>query len=417
MRTPLAWLDWTAKQWEDLVSAHGTPLYVFDAEFVRQRVRSVKAGLGNGVGVYYAVKANPNLALLRLVRDTVDGVDIASGGELRQALAAGYAAIQVSYAGPAKTEVELRSAIEAGVGSISVESVREINACARIASGLGKPAQIIIRVNPTLVHKGFGLKMAGRAMQFGIDECDLIDVERLLRERRRDIVCNGIHSYVGSQCFDGAGILDATANALRIARELESRTGWPCRKLNLGGGFGVAQAGERKELQVDAISEEMRKLLDSYLKDRPNCEAFFELGRYITAESGIYVTRVIDVKVSRGTPFALCDGGLNHQLAAAGTFGAALRGNFPLLNLSRPDAPILAFNVAGPSCNPTDLLGVQSKVPEPKAGDLIGVAMSGSYGLTASPLLFLGHDTPTELVLDGSQVLVGRNSHNLLHFN
>ena len=232
---------------------------------------------------------------------------------------------------PAKTEVELCSAIEAGVGSISVESVREINACARIAADLVKPAQVILRVNPAQVHKGFGLKMAGRAMQFGIDECDLVDVERLLRRCRQDVTCNGIHSYVGSQCFDGAGVLDATANALRLANELESRTGLPIRKLNLGGGFGVAQAGERKELQIDAISEEVRELLYSYLKDRSDCEAFFELGRFITAESGIYVTRVIDVKTSRGTSFAVCDGGLNHQLAAARTFGATLRGNFPLL--------------------------------------------------------------------------------------
>ena len=158
-------------------------------------------------------------------------------------------------------------------------------------------------------------------------------------------------------------------------------------------------------------------LLQSFTSRRPEARLFFELGRYITAEAGIYVTRVVDTKTSRGTHYLVCDGGLNHQLVAAGTFGAALRGNFPVLNLSRPDAARGTFNIAGPSCNPTDLLGVQVDLPAAEAGDLLGVTMSGSYGLTASPLLFLGRETPAELVMHADRIEVGRRRHPLTDFN
>ena len=412
-----SWETIDAGRWQDLAEEHGSPFYLFDADLVAARVQFVKTSLAGLVGVYFAVKANPNLALLRAVHEAVDGVDISSGGEQRQAERAGYAPGRMSFAGPAKTDEELDAAIDAGVGCISVESLREIEACASIARRLGKPAQILFRVNPLQVHRAYGLKMGGRAVQFGIDEDSLPAAERLVQELAPHLVCHGLHSYVGSQCFDVAGLIEATENALRMAGEHELRTGRPCLKLNLGGGFGVAQSGERKELALASAAAELQAMLREFLKARPACEVFFELGRYITAEAGIYVTRVVDVKSSRGVRYIVCDGGLNHQLAAAGTFGAALRGNFPILNLSRPDAAPELLNVAGPSCNPTDLLGVQVRVPHPQAGDLLGVAMSGSYGLTASPVLFLGRDTPAELVMSRGRVELGRRRHTLDEFN
>ena len=411
------WTSLTPERWQALADEHGSPFYLFDADRVGERVRAVREAFGQLVGVYYAVKANPNLGLLRAVRADVDGVDISSGGELVQALAAGYEPGQMSFAGPAKTDAELEAAIAAGVGCISVESIRELDACAGIARRLGRPAHILLRVNPNQVHKGFGLKMGGRAVQFGIDEDDLPQAEQRMLSHGADLQCSGLHSYVGSQCFDPAGAIEATRNALRIAEGFEERTGLHCLKLNLGGGFGVAPSSERKELPLPTVAAELMPLLQSFTSRRPEARLFFELGRYLTAEAGIYVTRVVDTKTSRGTHYLVCDGGLNHQLVAAGTFGAALRGNFPVLNLSRPGAARGTFNIAGPSCNPTDLLGVQVDLPAAEAGDLLGVTMSGSYGLTASPLLFLGRETPAELVMHADRIEVGRRRHPLTDFN
>lgn len=404
-------------RWEALAQAHGTPFYLFDADAVVRRVQAVRAACDGAAGVYFAVKANPNLGLMRALLPTIDGVDISSGGELTQALLAGYTPEQMSFAGPGKTDAELEAAITADVGCISVESLREIDACARLAEHLRRPAQIALRVNPTQVHRGYGLKMGGRALQFGIDEDALAGAERRVLSHGPHLKCHGLHAYVGSQCFDAAGVLETVRHTLRIASEFEMRTGLTCHKLNLGGGFGIAQSGDRRELPLTELAADLGPMLREFRARRPGCDVFFELGRFLTAAAGTYVTRVIDVKASRGTCFVVCDGGLNHQLAAAGTFGAALRGNFPLMNLSRPGAPTQRLNVAGPSCNPTDLLGVQSELPSPAVGDLVGVAMSGSYGLSASPVLFLGRDTPVELVLANGVLQVGRRRHTIADFN
>lgn len=416
MSTPYPWQDMAAGDWHALAQVHGTPFYLFDADAVAHRIRAVREALQCHAKVYYAIKANPNLGLLRAVCPVADGADISSGGELAQALLAGYDAANLSFAGPAKTDAELEAAIRAGVGCISVESLREIDACSHIAARLGTKAQVLLRVNPLLPNRAYGVKMGGRPVQFGIDEENLPEAEARVTAQCAHLDFLGIHAYVGSQCFDPAAVAESTGNALRIADELEQRTGLVCRKINLGGGFGVAHAELRRELDIAALANVLVPVLSRH-PTLPNRELIFELGRYLTAEAGIYVTQVVSRKASRGKVFAMCDGGLSHHLAAAGTFGAALRGNFPLRNLSRPDAHEMVCSIAGPSCNPTDLLGVEAKLGEPSDGDLVGVLMSGSYGLTSSPLLFLGRDSPVELVRSAGAITVGRRAHRMMDFN
>lgn len=414
------WNDLTASDWHALAREHGTPFYLFDADAVARRVAELQAAFGGLVGIYYAVKANPNLALLRAMRGVANGVDISSAGEQVQAKLAGFASDVMSFAGPAKTDAELHAAVAAGVGCISVESLRELDACAAAASSIGTTARIVLRVNPTFVHRAYGLKMGGKATQFGIDETELPEAEARVLFHGDLLDCQGIHSYVGSQCFDVAAALESTRNALRIAAESSARLGKPCRKVNLGGGFGISQAGDSKQLDIDELASVLQSDLLAFRVAHPQAQLFFELGRYLTAEAGIYVTSVIDVKTSRGTAYAACDGGLNHHLNAAGTFGALLRGNFPLVNLSRPEVQASAcvrFNIAGPSCNPTDLLGVQVDIAAPRPGDLLGVMMSGAYGLTASPMLFLGRDTPPELVRISGRIEIGRRRRHMTEFN
>lgn len=411
------WLATAPAGWEDLARRHATPFYLFDADAVAGRIGAVREALGGLAEVYYAVKANPNLGLLRALRGVADGLDISSGGELAQALLAGHDAESMSFAGPAKTANELEAAIRAGVGAISIESLHELAECARIAALVGVRAKVLLRINPLHVDRAYGLKMGGRPVQFGIDEEALAQAAQGLADAAEWLDWRGIHAYVGSQCFDAAAVAEASANALRLAGELEGRLGAVCCKVNLGGGFGIAHAGERRELDLAALGDQLRPLLAARREAAPQCVPIFELGRYLTAEAGLYVTRVVHLKPSRGKVFLVCDGGLNHHLAAAGTFGAALRGNFPLRNLSRPQAEPASFHVAGPSCNPTDLLGVDVRLPTPRAGDLLGVEMAGSYGLTASPVLFLGRATPTELVRSAGVVTVGRRSHAMTDFN
>jgi diaminopimelate decarboxylase len=390
---------------------------LYDADLIGRRIDAVRTALQGRTSVYFAVKANPNLAVLRAVRQVADGVDISSAGELSQARLAGFEPRRMSFAGPAKTASELEQAIAADVGCISVESIREIEACAAIAERLSRKASILLRVNPSSAPRSYGLKMGGRPVQFGVDEEALSQAATRIKSHTSRIHFRGIHCYVGSQCFDASGIAESVATALRIANELEQRSGLPCATINFGGGFGVSHGEDGRELDLAALSSALMPLLAADDGRKSPRELIFELGRYLTAPAGIYVTRVVDKKISRGKTFVTCDGGLHHHLTAAGTFGAALRSNFGLRNLTSPDRAPIVCSIAGPSCNPTDLLAVDARVAELLEGDLVGVMMSGSYGLTASPVLFLGRPTAIELVKERNQISVARRRFDVTEFN
>jgi diaminopimelate decarboxylase len=413
-----SWGSTSFDELHEMAQRYGTPFYLYDADAINARIRRIKSAIGHGVQVLYAVKANPNLELLRAVREIADGLDISSAGELEQARLAGYDMAKLSFAGPAKTDAELSAAIQAGVGCISVETTRELAACAEIAKRSGRKANVALRVNPELLNRSFGLKMGGKAVQFGIDEEALPGAATMLRAVLDHVNFVGIHVYAGSQCFDVAGIVEGVENTLRIARDFEAHSGLPCEAVNVGGGFGVSHGETSREIDLELLGPALAPALGALRQAQPRRPAVvFELGRYLTAHAGIYVSRVISSKASRGKSFFVVDGGLHHHLAAAGTFGAALRSNFALCNLSRPDAPKMLCNVAGPSCNPTDLLGIDVELPRPEHGDLVAVLQTGSYGFTASPVLFLGRPTPAELVRQRGKVVLGRRSRAATEFN
>jgi diaminopimelate decarboxylase len=416
--TARGWGGIPAAQWHSLAETHGTPFYLYDADVVTRRIESVRAALQGRISIYYAVKANPNLGVLRALRTVADGVDISSAGELSQARLAGFDSKRMSFAGPAKTSAELERAIDAQVGGISVESVREIEACASIAQRLGRKASILLRVNPSSASRSYGLKMGGRAVQFGVDEeeplrsGDVHSIAFVLGSlSRHPLLCR--QPVLRSLGDRGVG-RDGTSDRIRAG----ARDGLHCATINLGGGFGVSHGEEPRELDLAALSSVLLPLVAAHdARERARSELIFELGRYLTAPAGIYVSRVVGRKTSRGKTFVTCDGGLHHHLAAAGTFGAALRSNFALCNLTSPDRAPIVCSIAGPSCNPTDLLGVDARVPDLLEGDLLGVLMSGSYGLTASPVLFLGRPTAVELVKEGTQISVGRRRFDVTEFN
>ena len=401
-----------------LAATYATPFYLYDADGINSCIEAIRQAFENRVKVFYAVKANPNLELLRAVLPVADGLDISSGGELHQALTAGFNGANMSFAGPAKTYTELSDSIENGVGCISIESLRELNDCLRIARETGTKAQIVMRINPEFLNRSFGLKMGGRAVQFGIDEENIAEIVAVIETNLEHLVFQGIHIYSGSQCFDTDGIVEGVENTFRIVGEIEGRSGLKCRTVNLGGGFGYSHTKPDTYLDIVELAVKLLPTIRKFTDDSDfEREIVFELGRYLTAPAGIYVTKVISTKESRGKQYYMVDGGLNHHLAAAGTFGAAMRSNFIVRNLTRLDAELVRCQLAGPSCNPTDLLGVDIELPRPEIGDLIGVLNSGSYGYTSSPLLFLGRPTPAELVYGGGQVRLGRRSRTILDFN
>lgn len=384
----MSWAELTQNAAQALAERHGTPFYFYDLQVLRERARRARAALP--ATLLYAMKANPHAELLRGLHGVVDGLDVASEGELERALACGWAPGRLSFAGPGKTPQELEQAVAHGV-LVSVESLRELDALA----ALGKPARVRLRLNPTRRAQAYRLPMMGGPSPFGIDEEALpLAVDRLRQHRQLDF--DGLHVHPGAQCTSVGGFASAVAATL----DLVERCGLSVRCVNFGGGFGVLAPGN--ELDVEAAGKRLRAMLEKFEAATGQAlVAVLELGRWLVGPAGLYVARVVSEKRSRGQHFVILDGGLNHHLGATGHLAPEGAPRMPLVNLSRPDAARVKCTVCGPLCTPLDTFG-EVELPEPRIGDLIAVLGSGAYGYSFSPLGFLSHRLPPELISEAA---------------
>jgi len=384
-----------------IANEYGTPFYLYHGEMIVERVRRVREALGTEVS--YSLKANPNLAVCQLIaREGGAGGEVASSGELVVARAAGFAPEDIVFAGPAKTDDELRRAVEDGIFAVNIESLNEIDRLASIAEGSGRRIGVGLRINPAAQLMGSQMRMGGTVGQFGLDQADLYEAVRRTLSHPQ-LIQRGIHIYTATQVFEVEAPLEHCRNIFEIALETADKAGQPLSMIDFGGGFGVPYFEKMVEFDLDRFGQGFQELLASYQSDPrlEGCRFIFELGRYLVAEAGVYVTRAVDVKQMRGKTFVVTDGGMNHHLTATGNMGQVFRKSYPLLNLSRMggDGPEEAVAVAGPCCTPLDMFGTDIPLTRPGVGDLIGVFYSGAYGFSASNLGFLSHPAPAEVLL------------------
>lgn len=374
-----------------------TPFYAYDRQAISNRVTELRTALPKAVKLHYAMKANPMPALVSVMATLVDGIDVASGGELKVALDAGANPAEISFAGPGKRRCELSQAVAAGV-LINIESFREITELSMISSELGLPARVAVRVNPDFELKGSGMKMGGGPKQFGIDA---EQVPKLLREiGSHELMFEGFHLFAGSQNLRVASLCEAQQKSYELALRLATEAPSPVRFLNLGGGFGIPYFPGETSLDLAPIGTNLDTLINRAASDMPGAQIVIELGRYLVGEAGIYVTSIVDRKVSRGQTFLVTDGGLNHHLSASGNFGQVIRKNYPVAIGNRMDANNReSVTVVGPLCTPLDLLADRMALPIAGPGDLVVVFQSGAYGASASPHGFLGHPAPLEVLV------------------
>ena len=374
-----------------------TPFYAYDRSLLKARVDQLRAVLPPQISLHYAMKANPMPAVVGCMAGLVDGLDVASGAELRVALDAGMSPRQISFAGPGKSQVELAQAVASGI-LLNVESVREIHTLAEIVQRMGRPARVAVRVNPDFELKSSGMKMGGGPKQFGIDA---EQVPHALSEiGRLGLAFEGFHIFSGSQNLRAEAICEAQGKGLELAIRLAAHAPGPVRTLNLGGGFGIPYFPGEKPLDLAPIGVHLQGIVESAKARLPGAELVIELGRFLVGEAGVYVSRVIDKKASRGQVFLVADGGLHHHLAASGNFGQVIRKNYPVTIGNRAASPQTELaSVVGPLCTPLDLLADRMELPVAAVGDLVVVFQSGAYGLTASPARFLSHPDALEVLV------------------
>src|ERR671913_313784 len=301
-----------------------------------------------------------------------------------------------------KTDDELRRVVEEGIFADNVESLNEIERLAQIAAGMGRKIGVGLRINPAAQLMGSQMRMGGTVGQFGMDQAELDEaVAKTLSHP--ELILRGVHVYTATQVFEVEPLLEHCRNIFELALQTAGYAGRPLEMIDFGGGFGVPYFEKMSEFDLASFGEGFRELLKTYRADSrlEGCRFLFELGRYLVADAGVYVTRAVDVKQTRGKTFVVTDGGMNHHLTATGNMGQVFRKSYPILNLSRVNGVPGEEGVAmaGPCCTPLDMFGTNLPLVEPEVGDLIGVFYSGAYGYSASNLGFLSHPTPAEVLL------------------
>jgi diaminopimelate decarboxylase len=375
----------------------GTPFFAYDRGLIDARVARVRAHLPDGVGLSYAVKANPMTALVQHLAGLVDGFDVASAGELTVALNTPMPPQRVSFAGPGKSVPELRRAVAAGI-TVEIESATEGRRLVGLGADLGVRPRAAVRVNPDFEVKGSGMRMGGGAQQFGVDA---EQVPALLAELSgEDIELLGFHVFAGSQNLRADVLAEAQQRTVDLVARLADGLPGPVHYLNLGGGFGIPYFARDTPLDLAVVGENLHGLMPRIRELFPQARVAIELGRYLVGEAGVYLTRVLDRKRSRGRDYLVVDGGMQHQLGASGNLGQVLRRNYPVMLAERMDDPADGqVSVVGNLCTPLDLLADKVRLPRAEIGDLVAVFQAGAYGLTASPTGFLSHPVPPEVIL------------------
>lgn len=386
-------------QIENLVTR--TPFYAYDRQLIINRVSQLLNILPAEVSLNYAIKANPYPSLVHLMAGQVTGFDVASKKEMLLALQTGMPADKISYAGPGKTQADIEAAIIAGV-TLHAESENEIATIESAAEKLKLKANLAIRVNPSFELKSSGMKMSGGAKPFGIDEEKIPEV--LMSLSSRQVRLRGFHIYSGSQNLNAAAIISAQQQTFKLAKHLielsTSITNKKINYLNIGGGFGIPYFAKEQALDIQAIANNLKDLILQYKDVVDNLELIIELGRYLVAEAGVYVSKIVDKKESRGTQYLVCDGGLHHHLANSGNFGQVIRKNYPLaIGNKLNDNKLEQVNIVGPLCTPLDILAEKVILPQANIGDYVVIFQSGAYGASASPKDFLSQPQLSEILL------------------
>jgi diaminopimelate decarboxylase len=400
-----------------LQSTELAPVYVYDAAIIDRQIHSLQKNLGELTQIHYAMKANPSLGLLQHIRQNSDfGVEIASGGELFLAQQAGWTGEQIIYTGPVKTNQELTEALAMGVKTIHVESYNEAVRLNTLCEAKKITQPVLLRINADRAVETT-IQLSGKPSPFGVSESESADVLHKISVLTH-LDLQGIHVYNASGILDAEVLLGNVRNIFSLVQMLEKETKLSLPVIDFGGGFGIDYSGGACHFELDSASRPnnsksvdlqkytvgLKKLIQEF--GYQTRELILELGRYVVAESGYYCSRVIDVKDSRSEKFVLTDGGIHH-LSRPALWGEAhpvfvVKGSndfFPDKEALKEVLEKETVNITGCLCTNLDVLGQKLLLPPVAIGDWIVVSHAGAYGLSASIVGFLCHNTPAEILL------------------
>lgn len=392
---------------EELLRRHPTPYYLYDRDELERSWDELRGALPDDVDIVFSMKANPNVAVIGVLHALGAGAEVSSVAELRTALGVGVPASDVVFLGPGKSDADLTECVVSGVLAVVVESLAELHRLDAIARRLGTRQRVLLRINPATAVPGARLAMGGKPRQFGMDEDQVLRAAPTLGDLS-GVAIAGVHVYLGTRILDADVAVANTVHAFAIADRVAAALGHGLDVVDVGGGLGVPYFAGERPLDVEQYAAGMRRVVAEYLDRHPGTRVLVESGRFLAARAGRYVVSVRDVKESHGVRFAVTDGGTHHHMAAVGV-GSPVRRNFPVTSLTA-QGPAVPWTVTGVLCTPNDTLAKGVDLPELRPGDLLAVEMSGAYGATASPGLFLSHGYPAEVMVDGDRTYLVRRA-------
>jgi diaminopimelate decarboxylase len=393
---------------EEQIAAHfGTPVFVYDADTIAQNYHRLRTAVHQQADVFYSLKANPNVSVAGYLKQLGAGAEVSSLTELETAVQAGFDPRNIIFVGPVKTNADIVRAIELRILALVVDSFEELERIQEIGCAMKLAVPVIIRINPDFTIEGAPIKMSGVASQFGFTESDVFQTSQ--RFRHDSIHLLGIHVYNGSRVLDEVALAKNIEQIIGLAERAAKALDMSLRVLDIGGGWGVPYFDKERDLDILRLAELLRPVFTSFHSRHTGCRLITESGRYLVASAGTLLSRVYAVKVSHGQRFVVTDAGYNCFMAAAG-FGSFVQRNFPVSLVGTPQSPQPEpVNIAGPLCTPGDLIARKASMAPVVPGSLVAIGQAGAYGPSASPIAFIGHGHPAEVLVDGDSAYLIRD--------
>jgi diaminopimelate decarboxylase len=385
-----------------LARRFGTPLFVYSRAAILARLASLRRGFSRpGTMICYALKANPNRAVCGVLRAAGAGAEVVSGGELSRALAAGFAPGKVVFTGVGKTTEEMALGLRRGILSFNVESAEELEALERTARRLRRPARFCLRLNPDVRARTHPHVTTGRAEnKFGVEEGEALALAGRSR-RSRWLAFQGLHCHIGSQIYEPGPFQRAAAAVARALRKLEA-AGLPISLIDMGGGIGVSYAGEA-EIDCAGLGRTMARTFAAW----PGARLLVEPGRYLSADCGFLLTKVLYRKRTSRRSFVVVDAAMN-DLARPALYGAF----HPILPARPRGGPCRRTDVVGPICESGDFLARQRPLQRLERGDILAVLMAGAYGFSMSSQ-YNSRPRAAEVLVEGGKARLARRRETL----
>lgn len=355
-----------------LAEEFGTPLYVYSASYIRDRIRAYREAFPDAL-VCYAVKANFNPQIISITREEGAGADIVSGGELYAALKAGVEPSRIVYAGVGKTVREIREALEADILMFNVESRMELDVLDEIAGKLGKKASIAIRVNPDVDPKTHPYIATGmKKSKFGIDIKHARE-EYEYAGKLKNLRVVGIHCHIGSQILDTSPYIEASQKVVELYYQLV-KAGFEIEYLDLGGGLGIKYRPEHSNPEPSDLAEAILPVIRGV-----NAKLILEPGRSVVGNAGILLTQVQFVKDKGHKHFLIVDAGMNDLIRPA-----IYEAYHHIVPVEKRERPYIKTDVVGPVCETGDFLALDRELPAMERGEYLAVLSAGAYGFAMS---------------------------------